>query len=243
MISDSIQQQIDHARHEEHRYWPAERVRKTLTDKDFIMLVGPSAIGKSTLMNKIVELDKDFARVKNMTTRPARENDEKGLYEYIPHTDEGLAGLLKQIENGELVQYAVHPTTGFIYGTYPENYPGLYNMLDTQSQVALGLSTLPFRATHTMGIVTDPNTWREWFLSRNKAGTDEYTKRIDEAIRSLEWLTAQPGDSIKWIYNHPDNIMLSANELIALVKGTQESDSSLRETALTMLYLAYQMKE
>jgi guanylate kinase len=242
MISPTIQEKIDHAQHEEHRYWPVKDVLQTLASKEFVMLVGPSAIGKSTLMNEVVKLDKEFARVKNMTTRPKRDNDEEGIYEYIPHTDQGLAQILEQIGNGKLVQYAVHPTTGFIYGTYPENYPGIYNMLDTQSQVASSLSQLPFRRTHIIGIVTDPDAWKKWFLDRNKKNTPEYEKRIDEAIQSLEWLTAQPANAITWIYNHPNDKAHSAKELIAAVKDTKMSDSELRDTALTMLYLAYQMK-
>jgi guanylate kinase len=243
MISTATQQKIDEAQHNEHSYWPAEAVLETLVHKDFIMLVGPSAIGKSTLMNEVVRLDKDFARVKNTATRPKRDNDEKEIYEYIPHTDEGLAPLLEQIKGGELVQYAVHPTTGFIYGTYPQSYPGTYNMLDTQSQVVSNLSRLPFRSTHTIGIVTAPETWKKWFLSHNQKDTKDYKKRIDEAIQSLKWMAARPADSIKWLYNHPENTAIDSTELVALTKGKKKSDPSLREYALKMLSLAYQMKE
>ena len=207
------------------------------------MIVGPSAIGKSTLMNRSVELDKDFARISGFTTRPKRDIDEPGLYSYIPHTDEGIQSLLSQKEAGELIQYVVHPTTGFIYGSYPADYPKLYNMKDTLSNVVASLSRLPFRRSHVIGLIADPKMWQAWFSKRNSPENEDYQKRINEAVMSLEWLIKQPKGSIDWVYNHPDDISKSSKELIALVRGDKKSDSSLREYGLEMLSLAQQMKE
>jgi guanylate kinase len=242
MISPELQKEFDIARVNETNYWPSDGVQEALLKKDLVMVVGPSAIGKSTLMNKVVELDEDFSRVQNITSRPARSNDEPGLYEYISHTDEGIRHILDMIKKRELVQYAVHPTTKFVYATKPEGYPAQYNMLDTQAQVVSSLARLPFHKTHTVGLVSDPKAWQEWFLSRNKKGSEEYEKRIDEAIHSLEHMTAEPTESIHWIYNQPDSLEGTAKELIATVKGKQESKLDNRERAISMLYLAYQMK-
>ncbi len=116
-------------------------------------------------------------------------------------------------------------------------------MKDTLSDVVEGLLVLPFRRSHVVGLVTNPQSWKTWFLKRNQNAGEEYQKRIDEAIMSLEWLVAQPKDSIEWIYNHPDDLDASRIELIGLVKGERRSDSALQQYALDMLSLAQQMKE
>jgi len=242
MISPELQSEFDEAHKKENTYRPSLAVQKTLLNKEFIMLVGPVAIGKSTLMNRVIELDQNFARVKNMVSRPMRSNDEPGRYTYIPHTNAGVRQILDMISKGELVQYAVHATTGFIYATKPEGYPAKYNMLDTQAKVIDSLSELPFHKTHIIQLVTDPKSWQRWFLNREKKGTDEYNKRLDEAILSLELMTSRPEESVHWIYNHPDDLTTSAKELIAVVKGTKKSDLKNRQYALEMLSLAQQMK-
>ena len=207
------------------------------------MIVAPSAVGKSTLMNQVAELDSDFTRIGGFTSRPQRANDEPGLYEYIPHTDEGIRSILAQKEAGQLVQYVIHPTTGFIYGSRLHNYPGTYNMKDTLSNVVASLSKLPFHNSHVVGLVTDPQIWHEWFLKRNQHTGDNYQKRVTEAITSLEWLSSQPEASISWVYNHPDDIATDSKELVALIKGEKKSDPLLRDYAVKMLSLANQMKE
>jgi energy-coupling factor transporter ATP-binding protein EcfA2 len=241
MISPATQQRLDQAKLQENSYRPSGAVLETLAAKDFVMVVGPSAMGKSTLMNKVAELDGEFARVKNTTTRPKRDNDEPGLYEYIPHDDTGLRPLLDQMAAGRLVQYAIYPTTGFIYATHPESYPATYNMLDTQSQVVTNLAKLPFHKTHIIGLVTDPMAWQQWFLARNPKASDDYTKRLDEAILSLEWLVGQ--STIRWIYNHPDNITAGAKELISVVKDNENTNQTYRKYAIELLSLARQMKQ
>jgi guanylate kinase len=243
MISPDLQQQLDIVKRNERNYWPADNVRDQLHNKNFIMVVGPAAVGKSSLMNEVAKIDTDFARVKNTTTRPQRSYDEPGLYNYVPHTNEGLGVLLDQIKKRELVQYAVYPTTGYIYGTFPGGYPAMYSMLDTQSQVVATLSRFPFKNTYVIGVVTDPTKWKEWLTKRDIKGSEEYVKRVGEAITSLEWLVAQPDNSINWVYNHPNDLQTSAHDFIAAIRNHQVNDLTLRGYALEMLSLAHQMKE
>jgi guanylate kinase len=218
MLSPDIQDLFNEAQDEETTYRPSPEVLKQLDKKDFIMIVGPTAMGKSTLMNAAVELDDQFARVSGFTTRPKRANDEPGLYDYIPHTDEGIKSILAEKQAGNLVQYAIFPTTGYMYGTQLKDYPEKYNLKDTLSNVAGSLAELPFHNTHIIGIVTTPEAWQTWLLQRFKPDDPDFFKRIDEAIQSLEWLLSQPKEKIKWVYNRLDDVTTSAKELIGLVK-------------------------
>lgn len=178
-----------------------------------------------------------------MTSRPARSNDEPGQYEYIDHTDAGINSLLESTLRGELVQYAVHPTTRYVYATKPSGYPAKYNMLDTQAKVIDSLLRLPFNTSHIIVLVTDPDLWKQWFLTREQKGSEEYTKRLNEAISSLESVLARSPQTVHWIYNQPNNLDSMASDLIEIIKDTKKSNLRNREYALGMLSLAYQMKE
>lgn len=243
MLSAQIQKQFDEARREETTYKPSTEILDQLQKKDFIMIVGPTAMGKSTLMNKAVELDDEFARVSGFTTRPKRNNDEPGLYEYIPHTDEGIRSVLLEKEAGTLVQYVISPASSYIYGTRLKDYSGKYNLKDTFSNVAGSLAALPFHTTHTIGIVTTPEAWQKWLGERYKKDDPELPKRIQEAIRSLEWLLAQPQDTVKWVYNRPDDIDTSAKELIAIAKQDKPASIDYPQYARDLLNLAKSLKK
>lgn len=243
MVSSRIQEQLDKARQEETTYRPSGEVLDQLRKKDFIMLVGPTAMGKSTLMNKMVELDSEFARVSGFTTRPKRSNDEPGLYDYIPHTDDGIQSILTEKEAGRLVQYAIFPTTGYVYGTHLKDYPAKYNLKDTLSNVAGSLAELPFHTTHIVGIVTTPEAWRKWLSVRFTPEDPDFLKRINEAIQSLEWLLAQPAGVVKWVYNRPDNVETSANELIAIAKEERTASIDYPQYARDLLDMAKSLRK
>jgi guanylate kinase len=224
-------------------YQPGEAAGQLLGEKELIMVVAPSSMGKSTVMNEVVKLRADFARVLNSTTRPQRPNDEPGLYNYVPHTEEGTQQIVDAIISKQLVQYAIFPTTGYIYFTKPDSYPATYNLLDTQSQVVQHMRSLPFRKTHVVGLVTDPATWQSWLSQRYTKDDPEFPKRIGEAINSLEWLLSQPDGTIDWVYNYPNDTTKSATELINIVTNQGESDAAYKRYAKELLKLALSLKK
>lgn len=52
---------------------------------NIIALMGPSACGKSTLLDKIINEDKEkkFYKIKAMTTRPKRDNEDDNAYFFV----------------------------------------------------------------------------------------------------------------------------------------------------------------
>lgn len=201
---------------------------ESLRDKTLVMIVGPSAVGKSSLMNQVVLLDPEFARVSGFTTREARENDEPGLYRYLTN-----AAARRVIEQDEVVQFAIHPTTGDIYGTQPRDYPARYNLLDTLSTVVAGLQSLPFEHTVTISLTTEPAAWQSWLLSRYPDSNDKQRKkRLEEARQSIEWSMAQKSDHY-WLVNQPDNLRATAEQLIATVRGNAgQTDAPIQAAQL-----------
>lgn len=81
-----------------------------------ILISGPSAVGKNTIIEKIIERYQDFTLMKSFTTREKRASDDtiKVVYEYV--SKEEFEG---KISRGEMFEYSeVH---GNYYGIPFEN--------------------------------------------------------------------------------------------------------------------------
>ena len=202
---------------------------ESLHDKTLVMIIGPTAVGKSSLMNEVVSIDAEFSRVSGFTTREPRANDEPGLYRYLTN-----AAARHVIEQGEVVQFAIHPTTGDMYGTQLKDYPKRFNLLDTLSTVVEGLQSLPFKSTITISLTTDPRAWQTWLLNRYPEADDEQRiKRLEEARQSIEWSMAQTTDHF-WLVNQPNNLRATAEQLIAIVRG-ETSPTTMPDEAPQLL--------
>ena len=112
MLSPNVAARANEAAKLQTTYMPNATVAAQLKEKNLVMFVGPASVGKSFLMNRIVERDVDFGRVSVFTTREARPDDEPGMFRNLPHDDANVTMLLDKIQRGEVVQYAVHPTSG-----------------------------------------------------------------------------------------------------------------------------------
>ncbi len=228
----------------QNNYQPNPSITKNLHEKNLVLIVGPAAIGKSSVMNKVVELSSVFKRVSGFTTRQPRNNDESELYDYLPHTVSGLHSIVKEVEKGELVQFAVHPTTYAVYATRLKDYPGTYNMLDTLFSVVDGLRTLPFKEVITIGLITPPNTWKKWLLERYPLASEERAKRLKEAILSLSWLLEQPEGIITWSINEQDQLEQTAKEVVEICFSERSNTSEdAQRYAHECIQLAKQLLE
>lgn len=76
-----------------------------------LILVGPSAVGKTTVMTKILELySSEFESVRSATTRAPRGDAFDGEYIYLSRED-----FLLSVERGDLLEYMEYG--GNLYGT------------------------------------------------------------------------------------------------------------------------------
>ena len=177
----------------------------------------------------------DFGRVAVFTTREARQDDEPGMFRNIPHDNASLTQLLGKIQRGEVVQYAVHPTSGRIYGTEPGDYPKSFNMLATLSGVVDHLRQLPFQTTHVIGLAVEPDVWLRRFYDRPMS-PEERAKRLQEAVVSLRWLL-DPAHipEITWVNNTSEDDSAAVQSVINAVKYNKPGDDTALRVAQAML--------
>lgn len=198
----------------------------SLTGKTLIMLVAPSAMGKSTIMQAATLLDPDFSYVRSFTTRPPRSGEE--TYTFL-----NTAQAQSLHAKGEAITYAIFPTTGYIYGTTAESYQSKYNLLDTLASSVDQYRALQFEKTVTITLTAPIERWRTWFLARYPIETDEAHKRLEEAKLSINWSLNDPETA--WLVNDdtPEKV---AMRLIAISRGEIVSDDG-KEAARAILNL------
>lgn len=238
MLSQSVQERLDTARALQLQYRPNADITAQLRTKTVAMIVAPTACGKSYLMHQVSARDAECTHVKDFTTRPPRDDDQPGAFDYRPHDDHHVSELLDSIHRQEVVQYMVHPTTGMLYGTELASYPARYNFLETISSVVTVLRMLPFQRTVVIGIVAELAQWQQWFNARYTQDDAERSKRLQEAVSSLEWLTdVTHADLIHWVINDPGRDAPAV--MIDIVKNNARGDEG-RDIALAMLDWARQ---
>jgi len=196
--------------------------------KTLVMVVGPAAVGKSALMHAVCDIDERFAYVRSFTTRPDR-GDGKSTYR---HVSEAEAATIKQ--TGRTVTFLRHPTTGHAYGTTIESFSGDYNLLDTLSSSVDAYRNLPFRRTITISLTTEPDAWQAWLLERYPHASEERTKRLKEAIESIEWSLRQTDDN-RWLVNTPGDLQETATRLIKLVMNDRTPTATIPSEAKALL--------
>ena len=196
----------------ESSYVPNSAIESSLRSKNLVIFVGPAKVGKSSLMNKITEKYADFSRISGFTTRDPRSDDEPNMYRYFANSSESFGQLLQKAKAGELVQFALHPTTGNVYGTELVDYHGTYNCKDVLGHAVTSFRALPCAANYTFSIVCEPDQWLKRLSSSYDDESDEdLKKRIAEAKINLIW-SLQDENTI-WVDNS-DGQLGSAEKLI-----------------------------
>ena len=186
-----------------------KEVERELKNKTIINLVGPSAVGKTSLINEIDNNYADFSRVISYTTRQPRDGEALDTYRFISTTDTDIDEL-----TNSSVQYDRFPGTDIVYGTQLADYRNSYNLLDTLSSSVDTFRGLGFAACKQFIVVTSPMEWQERINTR-KFSSEQQLNRYDEGIKSLEW-SIREEDAVKWIYNQTGYLRASSNLIVDL---------------------------
>lgn len=220
MLSPATIEYLDILHKTQNEYVPNPSIQVQLATKSLFAIVGPTCEGKNVVMDTAAKLDPRFKPVGAFTTRDPRDGDGN-LYRYYKNTDGGLEGLLAEIAERKVVQYAINPHSHFIYGSRLSDYSTDFNLADSFSGAVAGFRQLGFKRVFAVSIVTEPETWLKRFDERFPMDHPDRTARRDEAIDSLTWSLAQPDDGTHfWIENVDGDPETAARALIAIADGT-----------------------
>lgn len=217
-LTPELQQRFDTAAEAQYTYQPADSVRRVIASKALLMVVAPAAMGKSYVISHAIAADPHFAQTISFSTRDPRPGDE-GNMRTIPRDNEHIGLLLDLIEAGQLVNYAIFPTTGMVYGTDLSSYPGEVNLMPTLANSVDTLRRTGFGKSITIGLVAPPETWAAWFNARFPEPTSEKTARLKEALLSIAWLLQD--DSVCWLINREGEADAVVSELVALAHANK----------------------
>lgn len=188
-----------------------------LSNKTLVMLISPSAMGKSTIVQETIRRDTRFRRVRSFTTRPPRPNDEPNQFFYFSKEELGL-----RREAGEIITEVTFPTTGQTYGSIAESYAGDFCVLETLANSVDQYRDLGFARTVAVSITADADIWRQRFLERYPEPTEDALQRSIEARLSIQWSLSQSNEHV-WLINNapPDTV---ARRLIDIVTSGLPGD-------------------
>mgnify|MGYP000851034926 FL=1 len=188
-----------------------------LGSKTLVMIIAPSATGKSTVMDTVAAINDDFERVRGFTTRDPRPNDGPNQFFYLTKEE-----LEQKRAAGELITEVTFPATGQVYGTLPESYNGHYCLLETLANSVDDYRALPFERTVTVSLTIPLDRWIGWFHERYPTHNEDAKKRLKKAIMSIQWSLAQTSNHY-WLVNDgtPDEV---AERLIDIVRGAASGD-------------------
>ena len=187
-------------------YTPSETVKQQLSQIDLIAIVGPTGVGKTTIIEKLA-----LPFVKSDVTRPRRSDEQKSkTYNFRHDFDE----LIEELEQGEFVQYYVSEYDEF-YGTHSSAYPqkGGASMA-VIAELIEPFSKLGFRSITPIYIM--PPSYAEWMRRIGGVRSEEIKGRIVEAKTSINYARDHE-ELFHFVLN--DNLDLAIQDVHAIVKG------------------------
>lgn len=217
-------------------YQPAAGVLEKIKEFNVVAVVGPTAVGKTTLTVATSMAHRQLAMVLAQTSRLPRPRELDGIdYHFRPRQE-----MLERIARHEYVQVAPN-LLGELYATAPEDYPATgVGLLAVIADAIPMFQALPFKSFKIIFVV--PPSWEEWQVRLRAHGFDptQLVKRLDEAKRSLTFALSAP--NIWFVIN--DAFDLAAADFVALAQGDtvgprlqadQERAKTIAQTLLAKL--------
>jgi len=205
---------IEWARKLQQTYIASNEVRSKLSKVDLLAIVGPTGVGKTTLINKL-----DIPSVLSDVTRDLRpgENNNQNY-----HFREDYLDILKEIKSGEFAQFLVSDS-GEFYGTHVSAYPN-----DGWCSMAIFATAIPdFRKLgfkRVVPIYIMPPGYVEWMRRIGELRAGDLNVRIAESIISIRTALVDP--EYRYVLN--DNMELALNDINAIMAGHEIDEHRAR---------------
>lgn len=206
-------------------YQPSPDVLKRIGNLTLYMIVGPSGVGKSTLIER-----SGFNFVPSDTTRDRRPGEQEGVEMYFRKDYDQV---INDIKAGRFVQIALF-ATGDMYATKATSYPASgVAIMPVMADVIPVFRDLGFKKTISAFIT--PPTYEEWMnrLGIHRLGAEQLAMRLAEARRSLTF--ALSDSQMHFILNDElDKAVAQTRDLVD-GKADERREQEARQAAAAML--------
>ncbi len=170
-------------------YQPNEAVLSHLPQVTFVAVIGPTAVGKTTLMNAAIARCPALHPVVSATSREPRPGEEDGVDMHFCTVED----MQQRIGAGEYVQVVPASKNGALYATAPEDYAteGVA-VMPVMADVMPVFKALPFKIVRSVYIL--PPSWEAWQqrITSHEFTPEELERRMLEAGRSLRYALEDP---------------------------------------------------
>jgi len=168
-------------------YQPNPDVLASMADIKILAVVGPTASGKTTLMEALAKSNPSYKIVLDETSRRPRTGEKHGV-DFLFRTREEI---VDDAQKGNLVQIALGPNND-LYCTSPQNYPhNGTSLIALVPAAVLEFRELPIKSFKAAFIVPGSyEQWQQWLAkqSRDSQWSDEQlSKRLAEAKENFEF--------------------------------------------------------
>lgn len=198
-------------------YQPSEEVRQEISDVTLIAIVGPTGVGKTTLIEKM--------KIPNVLSDVSRDPrpDEKNGRDYHFRTD--YLQVISDIKQGLYTQFLVS-NNGEFYGTRCASYPesGLCTMAVLASALPV-FREIGFKKVIPIYIM--PPSYVEWMRRIGGVRTKDLLARIGEARQSI--LTALDDGEYHFVLN--DTVESALTDIQDIING-DEPDAHRTQLAI-----------
>lgn len=224
---------LEHLASQEDAYEPSAETKGKLASKSLLALIGPTAIGKSTLAKAVeAKYAPLIGESTSITTRNRRNTDPAG---YLT-ADEGytLEKVAELIQNKALTHYIVNPN-GSVYANLPDSFPFTINLQPAVPASLEKIRKAGFKAVHYCYLYTNAATWS--IRLHERKGDSGYEGRLEEAMSSLQWALTH-ADSVHFISTAIEDTADSIEKVHSVALGKAPETSSIPDEIAQLLAVA-----
>lgn len=190
-------------------YIPSQDVLEYLHAVDFVGVVGPTAVGKSTLIERAMDRDPAIHLVRSTTSRSPRPGEEDGVDMHF-RSKEAMSQRIAGQEYVTAIQLFEN-----IYATAPEDYAETgVSVLPMAADAAAMFAQRPFHSFRVIFVL--PPSYAVWMDRIAGRATNELDKRLQEARESLRYALGNP--DVIFVLN--DDLDVATESFVAVLHGT-----------------------